>query len=100
MGEDVEQQDLVAAAMDCKPPPDIELTGDIDRDLRALFEWMAAEKRLLVTDTTFRDAHQSLLATRMRTHDMLAIAPALLHQLDRLGRLTNAGCHYRAVRSK
>lgn len=33
------------------------------------------EKRLLVTDTTFRDAHQSLLATRMRTFDMLQIAP-------------------------
>jgi pyruvate carboxylase len=29
---------------------------------------------LLVTDTTFRDAHQSLLATRMRTYDMLAVA--------------------------
>ncbi len=33
------------------------------------------EKRLLLTDTTFRDAHQSLLATRMRTFDMLRIAP-------------------------
>ena len=33
------------------------------------------QKRLLVTDTTFRDAHQSLLATRMRTYDMLRIAP-------------------------
>ncbi|HTM55733.1 MAG TPA: pyruvate carboxylase [Pirellulales bacterium] len=33
-----------------------------------------AEKKLLLTDTTFRDAHQSLLATRLRTHDMLAIA--------------------------
>jgi pyruvate carboxylase len=33
------------------------------------------EKRLLLTDTTFRDAHQSLLATRMRTYDMLRIAP-------------------------
>ncbi len=32
------------------------------------------EKKLLITDTTFRDAHQSLLATRVRTHDMLAIA--------------------------
>src|SRR5262249_40974626 len=29
----------------------------------------------LLTDTTFRDAHQSLLATRMRTYDMLQIAP-------------------------
>jgi pyruvate carboxylase len=35
--------------------------------------WVLKQKPLLVTDTTFRDAHQSLLATRMRTHDMLAI---------------------------
>ncbi len=38
-------------------------------------EWMKGEKRLLLTDTTFRDAHQSLLATRMRTYDMVRIAP-------------------------
>jgi pyruvate carboxylase len=37
--------------------------------------WVREQKRLLLTDTTFRDAHQSLLATRMRTHDMLQIAP-------------------------
>jgi pyruvate carboxylase len=37
--------------------------------------WVLEEKRLLLTDTTFRDAHQSLLATRMRTYDMLQIAP-------------------------
>src|SRR5262249_7494606 len=37
--------------------------------------WVLEQKRLLVTDTTFRDAHQSLLATRMRTYDMLRIAP-------------------------
>src|SRR5262249_52655743 len=37
--------------------------------------WVREQKRLLVTDTTFRDAHQSLLATRMRTYDMLQIAP-------------------------
>ena len=36
--------------------------------------WVRAEKRLLITDTTFRDAHQSLLATRVRTYDLLAIA--------------------------
>jgi pyruvate carboxylase len=34
------------------------------------------QKRLLFTDTTMRDAHQSLLATRVRTHDLLAIAAA------------------------
>jgi pyruvate carboxylase len=38
--------------------------------------WVRDQDRLLVTDTTFRDAHQSLLATRMRTYDMLQIAPA------------------------
>ena len=37
--------------------------------------WVRDQKRLLLTDTTFRDAHQSLLATRMRTYDMLQIAP-------------------------
>jgi pyruvate carboxylase len=37
--------------------------------------WVRAQKRLLITDTTFRDAHQSLLATRLRTYDMLQIAP-------------------------
>jgi pyruvate carboxylase len=37
--------------------------------------WVRAQKQLLVTDTTMRDAHQSLLATRMRTYDMLQIAP-------------------------
>jgi pyruvate carboxylase len=38
-------------------------------------QWVRDEKRLLITDTTFRDAHQSLLATRMRTYDMVRIAP-------------------------
>jgi pyruvate carboxylase len=37
--------------------------------------WVLGQKRLLVTDTTMRDAHQSLLATRLRTYDMLRIAP-------------------------
>ncbi|HYT94671.1 MAG TPA: pyruvate carboxylase, partial [Gemmataceae bacterium] len=39
-------------------------------------KWVLEQKPLLLTDTTFRDAHQSLLATRMRTYDMLRIAPA------------------------
>jgi pyruvate carboxylase len=37
--------------------------------------WMLEQKRVLLTDTTMRDAHQSLLATRFRTYDMQAIAP-------------------------
>jgi len=50
----------------------------------AFARWMLAEQRVLITDTTMRDAHQSLLATRLRTVDMTAIAPyyaSLLPQL-------------------
>ena len=39
-------------------------------------QWMLQQPQVLLTDTTFRDAHQSLLATRFRTRDMAAIAPA------------------------
>ncbi len=42
-------------------------------------EWIKRQKRPLLTDTTMRDAHQSLLATRVRTKDMLAIAHATAH---------------------
>ncbi|HTN74154.1 MAG TPA: pyruvate carboxylase [Pirellulaceae bacterium] len=37
-------------------------------------QWITEQKQLLITDTTFRDAHQSLHATRFRTHDLLEIA--------------------------
>ncbi|MGZ5286116.1 MAG: pyruvate carboxylase, partial [Flavisolibacter sp.] len=40
----------------------------------ALCEWLSKEKKIYYTDTTFRDAHQSLLATRVRTIDMLKVA--------------------------
>ena len=42
-------------------------------------KWVLQQKRLLITDTTFRDAHQSLLATRMRTFDLLAVSDAYAH---------------------
>lgn len=47
-------------------------------------EWVSKEKRLLLTDTTMRDAHQSLLATRVRTYDMLAVADAVAHRAPQL----------------
>ncbi|QIN81436.1 pyruvate carboxylase [Rubrobacter tropicus] len=46
--------------------------------------WMRDSEALLVTDTTMRDAHQSLFATRMRTFDMLAAAPHVARELPRL----------------
>jgi len=42
--------------------------------------WTRKQKRLLITDTTMRDAHQSLMATRVRSYDMLAVAGALAHR--------------------
>ena len=47
-------------------------------------EWVREQRRLLVTDTTFRDAHQSLLATRVRTHDLMETAPAVARRLSNL----------------
>jgi pyruvate carboxylase len=47
-------------------------------------EWVRKQKPLLITDTTFRDAHQSLLATRVRTHDMLAVAEAVANLAPQL----------------
>ena len=46
--------------------------------------WIRDQKALLITDTTLRDAHQSLLATRVRTYDMLAVADAIARMMPRL----------------
>jgi len=42
----------------------------------AVVNWIKDQKKLLLTDTTFRDAHQSLMATRVRSRDMIKIARA------------------------
>jgi pyruvate carboxylase len=47
-------------------------------------EWTLKQKQLLVTDTTFRDAHQSLFATRLRSYDMLAVADAVARRTPNL----------------
>ncbi|MCX7665510.1 MAG: pyruvate carboxylase [Gemmataceae bacterium] len=41
--------------------------------------WLMQEKKIWITDTTMRDAHQSLFATRMRTYDMLKVASRYAH---------------------
>lgn len=50
-----------------------------------------SRKELLLMDTTFRDAHQSLLATRVRTHDLLKISPFVAHRFHNLYSLENWG---------
>ncbi|HEY0274938.1 MAG TPA: pyruvate carboxylase, partial [Paenirhodobacter sp.] len=51
---------------------------------QAVADWMKAQKRLLITDTTMRDGHQSLLATRMRSIDMVKAAPVYAANLGNL----------------
>lgn len=61
-------------------------TRDRLRELGAekFANWMLDQKQVLLTDTTMRDAHQSLFATRMRTADMLPIAPFYASELSQL----------------
>ncbi|MEO9788064.1 MAG: pyruvate carboxylase [Aurantimonas coralicida] len=51
---------------------------------RGFADWMLAQPQVLVTDTTMRDGHQSLLATRVRTHDIVAVADAYARGLPQL----------------
>ncbi|WP_321449467.1 pyruvate carboxylase [uncultured Cohaesibacter sp.] len=51
---------------------------------QAVADWMKEQKQLLLTDTTMRDGHQSLLATRMRSIDMIKVAPSYAVNLPQL----------------
>ncbi|GGL90779.1 pyruvate carboxylase [Pseudooceanicola nanhaiensis] len=55
-----------------------------DKGPKAVADWMKAQQELLFTDTTMRDGHQSLLATRMRSLDMIKVAPAYAANLPQL----------------
>eukprot|EP00005_Dracoamoeba_jomungandri_P002189 CAMPEP_0174254838 /NCGR_PEP_ID=MMETSP0439-20130205/4165_1 /TAXON_ID=0 /ORGANISM="Stereomyxa ramosa, Strain Chinc5" /LENGTH=1441 /DNA_ID=CAMNT_0015336693 /DNA_START=72 /DNA_END=4397 /DNA_ORIENTATION=- len=63
-----------------KPPRGLKQVFD-EEGPEAFAKAVRNHKGLLLTDTTWRDAHQSLLATRVRTKDLLAIAPATSHVL-------------------
>jgi pyruvate carboxylase len=72
------------------PVPRVDIAAPLPKGTRDLLlelgpakfaDWTLRQKRLLVTDTTFRDAHQSLMATRVRSYDMLACADAMARRL-------------------
>ncbi len=76
---------LDTASLTEPEPPGFDATATPPPGLRQRFQQMGADKfcawvrehqPLLLTDTTFRDAHQSLLATRLRTRDMVRVADA------------------------
>ena len=67
------------------PPFEGTAKAILDREgPEAVARWMLEQKRLLMTDTSMRDAHQSLLATRMRSHDIVKVARAYAHRLPTL----------------
>ncbi|MEM0923925.1 MAG: pyruvate carboxylase, partial [Pseudomonadota bacterium] len=83
----------VRPAADARPPkppvswiePADGLKQKLDREgAAAVAKWMKAQKRLLITDTAMRDGHQSLLATRMRSTDMIAVADSYSTNLPEL----------------
>ena len=65
-----------------------------DQGAEGLSRWLRASKELQITDTTFRDAHQSLLATRVRTRDLLAIAPTTAQLCSNLFSLEMGRGHF------
>ena len=79
-----------AAARQPRPPVSLADPAPGTRTLleekgpNAVADWMLAQQRLLLTDTTMRDGHQSLLATRMRSIDMIRVAPSLAANLPSL----------------
>ncbi|XP_044799679.1 pyruvate carboxylase, mitochondrial isoform X1 [Bubalus bubalis] len=83
--------DPIVPVVPIGPPP----TGFRDILLREGPEGFARAVRnhegLLLMDTTFRDAHQSLLATRVRTHDLKKISPYVAHSFNKLFSIENWG---------
>lgn len=75
------------------PIPPIKLSEPIPNGTKQILEekgpeglvkWVKEQKQVLLTDTTFRDAHQSLLATRVRTYDIKQIAEPTARLLPEL----------------
>ena len=84
----------VKPAADVKSPkPPVKPTTDVPDGTRQILDksgpegvanWMRDQSQLLITDTTMRDGHQSLLATRMRSIDMINVAPAYATKMNQL----------------
>ncbi|XP_028009604.1 pyruvate carboxylase, mitochondrial [Eptesicus fuscus] len=88
---DPSSTDPIVPVVPIGPPP----AGFRDILLREGPEGFARAVRnhqgLLLMDTTFRDAHQSLLATRVRTHDLKKISPYVAHNFSKLFSIENWG---------
>ena len=72
---------LPAVVLKAPPPPGTKQILDA-RGPEGLVKWLRSDRRLRLTDTTWRDAHQSLLATRVRTYDLARVAQATSHLMS------------------
>ncbi|MGA3362183.1 MAG: pyruvate carboxylase [Solirubrobacteraceae bacterium] len=82
-GELIDPRQKLPAA-DATPPPDAGRQRLLELGPAAFAAALRAQPAVAVTDTTLRDAHQSLFATRMRTFDMLAVAGHLAREMPGL----------------
>ena len=79
-----------ARPRDAAPPELLDLSATSAKALldrqgpQAVVDWIGRQKRLLITETTMRDGHQSLMATRMRSIDMIGVAGAYERNLPGL----------------
>ncbi|KAA2253580.1 pyruvate carboxylase [Solihabitans fulvus] len=71
----VDPKDKLPAVDLSVPPPPGSRQRLLELGPEGFARWLRDSRAVGVTDTTFRDAHQSLLATRVRTTDLLAVAP-------------------------
>lgn len=84
-GNELVKGRAVATRRDPAPVPSFDRSSPVPKGTRDKLkelgpekfgQWVKEQKRLFITDTTFRDAHQSLHATRFRSHDLLNVAKA------------------------
>ncbi|XP_015112263.1 pyruvate carboxylase, mitochondrial [Diachasma alloeum] len=78
-------------AVDSLQPPEGLKQVLLEKGPEGFAKAVREHKGLLLMDTTFRDAHQSLLATRVRSHDLLNISPYVAHKFSNLYALENWG---------
>lgn len=74
-----------------KPPPPGWRNILLEEGPESFAKAVRQHKGLLLTDTTMRDAHQSLLATRVRTYDLAKISPFVAHNFSNLFSVENWG---------
>lgn len=92
LGTDLKPADVTPSIPDVSGPRPQGWRGVLlDQGPEAFAKAVRQHKGLLLMDTTFRDAHQSLLATRVRTHDLLKVSPYVAHKLSGLYSLENWG---------